>query len=591
MANNQPFQVLEIDVDYCSRTFGVGGCTASLSSQVTDKCHNTYATCPLANKQTVFLKEVKTLRYCNNRSNTPVGFEAYPRLQNVSVFTSTVNIAGATESQGAFGRRGTVSATIQDFPDNDVFFDKYVRERQSGAAQFGGVGYNPVEFGTHFTKLKARWPFYANRPMRILDGYLDDTGFVVEKTRHFIITNFKINDAGLVTIEGKDVLALADDKKALAPKPSRGKLLTDITADAGISFTLDPAGIGVEYPTSGYANIRSEVVQYTRSGDVITLTARGLEGTIADSQSAGDSFQDSIFLDGTRVDDFVENLLVNYAKVDPSFCPKTTKWAPLITRWMASTRLTTVITKPTGVAQLLGELAALGVSIWWDDVQQEILIQPNTPVEETQIRDISDEYNILKISEEDRDEDRLTQIHFYSKQIDPTKDYKDKSNYAEVSVLADAGAESTLAYNDTKVREIFCRFFNRGADSAIRVISLRLLKRFNTAPSHYAIKLDNRDGDLSLTDVIRVNTRILSSATGRTRTQLLQVFRKSESNNQGSFDVSAQAFLFEGRFGYCMPNGSPTYATATDEQKRTGNFAVSGSTLLFPDGSVPYEAI
>lgn len=591
MASNQPFQALEIDIDYCSRTFGVGACTASLSSIVPDKCHNTYFTCPLLNKQNVFDKQVKTLRYFNNRSNSPLGYVGYPVLKNVSSFTSTVNIAGANESQGAFGRRGTVSASLQDFPDGDVDFDKYVRERESGVAQFNGIGYNPVEFATHFTKLKARFPYYANRPMRIIDGYLEDGNFIVEKTRHFIITNFKVDDKGNVTLEGKDVLALADDKKALAPKPSKGKLDSDLTVDVGVTFSLTPTGIGVEYATSGFATIKSEIVSFTRVGDIVTLTGRGLEGTVATNQTAGDSFQQALKLTNLRPDDFVEDLLVNFAKVPSAFCPKTSKWAGLVTRWMSSTRLNTIITKPTGVSQLLGELASLGISIWWDDVLQEILLMPNIPVDESQIVDISDEYNILKISQEDRDEDRLTQVHFYSKQIDPTKDYKDKSNYSQLDVLVDAGAESTLAYNDTKVKEVFCRFFNQGGDAAIRVIGIRLLKRFNTAPAHYSIKLDSKDGALSLTSVIRVNTRVLSSPTGRRKTQLLQIFRKSESNNDGSFEVSAQTFLFEGRFGFCMPNGSPIYTLATTEQKRIGNFAVNGTTLLFPDGSGPYQAI
>ena len=587
MANSQPFQVVEFDLDYCNLTYGNAPCTAALGTTGQYKCFNTFATCQSSLN---FDRGVKTVKYCYNRGNVPLGFDAYPVLKGVSLFTSTVNIAGANDSQGAFGRRGTVSVTLQDFPDGDRLLDKYVLERVTGAAQQDSIGYNPVDFGTHFTKLKARFPYYANRPLRVLDGELVDGVFVVSKTRHFIITNFSgPDDSGKFTIEGKDVLSLADDKKALAPKPSRGKLKTNIEVGL-VSFKLTPAGIGAEYDTSGWATIGGEIVTFTRVSDTITLTGRGLEGKKESAKNINDTFQQAIRLKNVKLDKFLETLLLDYANIPAPFLPRLTKWKPLVDRWISNTRLNTLITKPTGVAQLVGEMASLGVSIWWDDVLQEVLLLPNTPVSESSIYDVTDDFNIKSIKQEDKDEDRITQIHFYSVQIDPTKDYKDKSNYLRVDVLVDTKAEGLNAFNDTRIKEIFCRFFNAGAESAVRVLSLRLLRRLNTSPVTYTIKLDNKDEALSLTDVLRVTTRVISSPTGREDQKLLQVFRKSENNDRGEFEVSAQDFTFQGRFGYCMPNGSPTYALATPEQKVSGNFAI-GPTLLFPDNEGPYEAI
>ena len=308
------------------------------------------------------------------------------------------------------------------------------------------------------------------------------------------------------------------------------------------------------------------------------------------AKNINDTFQQAIRLKNVKLDKFLETLLLDYANIPASFLPRLTKWKPLVDRWISNTRLNTLITKPTGVAQLVGEMASLGVSIWWDDVLQEVLLLPNTPVSESSIYDVTDDFNIKSIKQEDKDEDRITQIHFYSVQIDPTKDYKDKSNYLRVDVLVDTKAEGLNAFNDTRIKEIFCRFFNAGAESAVRVLSLRLLRRLNTSPVTYTIKLDNKDEALSLTDVLRVTTRVISSPTGREDQKLLQVFRKSENNDRGEFEVSAQDFTFQGRFGYCMPNGSPTYALATPEQKVSGNFAI-GPTLLFPDNEGPYEAI
>src|SRR5690606_18894369 len=117
-------------------------------------------------------------------------------------------------------------------------------------------------------------------------------GLTTAFTRHFIITDMAMED-GTVTIEGKDVLDLADDKRVQAPKAVNGSLAADIDTVA-MAFTLSPAGIGdLEYPASGFACIGSELVQFTRSGDAVTIVQRGVSGTTIASHSAGDSVQPS----------------------------------------------------------------------------------------------------------------------------------------------------------------------------------------------------------------------------------------------------------------------------------------------------------
>ena len=125
----------------------------------------------------------------------------------------------------------------------------------------------------------------------------------------------------------------------------------------------------------------------------------------------------------------------------------------------------------------------------------------------------------------------------------------------------------------------------------MRVQALRLLQRFNTPPVHYTITLDTQDRDLGLTDVLRLDSRVSTDEAGFPVQKLLQVFRKEETRFGHELKVSAQAFIYEGRYGYIMPNGSPVYGSATETQKATGAFFVSGSTLVFPDGTGPYVFI
>ena len=593
MANREPIQYVEMDIDYCSLSYGTGACAAILGTTGDLKCFNTFKTCQdIAN----FTKSVKTLKFINNRANLPKGLQAYPCLREngITAFSSTVNIAGGNSKYNAFGRRATVDITLDDFIDSDTYLDKYQAERVSGAAQASGVGYNPKDRGTFFTRLKSRFPYYAGRPLRIIDGYIDDGVLTVVQTRHFIITDMKGPDSdGSITLSGKDVLALADDKKAVAPFTSKGKLDRDITEAVGQTFTLTPDGIGAEYSSSGWATIGSEVVAFTRSGDDITVTARAQYGTKISSHSEADTFQEAWNIQSMRVDDLLYELLTVYAKVDPTFCPKATKWEPEITTWLSGLKLDTVIAKPTGVSQLIGELAELGLSIWWDEVNQEIGLQASHPVTDEEITPISDRDNIKSISQEDNDDERITQVHFYLKQSDPTVDYKSKSNYDQINVIVDTDSESENAYDSSTIREVYCRWLNNGAQSITRLIALRLLNRFNTAPKTVTVTLDAADRGLGLTDVAKLSSYVITDETGAPKDTLMQVFQVKESKSGHEIQVSMQEFQYQGgRSGYCMPNTTTsTYDTATDLERAAGNFAVDGTTLKFSDGTGPYVAI
>lgn len=601
MSNNrEPVQIVEIDMDYCSLTYGVGLCTAVLQTSLafgtgSKKCFNTFATCQAKSAYTGNTLDLTstinklTLKFATPRVNFPKGIGIYfPVLQDVSAISSTVNIAGSDESLSAFGRRATVSVTLADFPYNDRLVDKYQTERVSGAAQYPATGYDPANNGTFFTKLRNRSPYYIGRPLRIIDGYMDDGTLSNTRTRSFIITNMVGPDnSGRVTFEAKDILALADNVKAVAPSASRGTLSANMLIGAS-SFTLSPTSVGSEYAASGYGVIGSEVVSYTRSGDVVTLTGRGLYGTVAAAHTLGDSFQQALAYTHARVDDVIYDLLVNYAKIPSSYI-NTTAWETEITDWMSSVYLDTIITSPTGVNTLIGELAVLGISIWWDSVNETIGLKANRPLYNDTAYSLSDRDNIKEIEQQDLDQYRLTQIHFYSVQADPTKGITSKDNYNRLTVTIDSDAESKKAYGDTRIREVFCRWLNLGADSTTTLLSIRLLNRFNSAPKTYRIVLDAKDRGIGLADVVQVTSRVVTDDTGTPITTTLQVIKLMEAKYGHEVEITAQAYDYAGRFARVMANTANNYGSATDLEKSKGGYIVDSSTLVFAsDNSPPY---
>ena len=586
----EPVQIVEIDIDFCTLTYGTGSCTAVLGTDSQRKCFNSWNTCPV---KTSFVKGSLTLRFINSRSNLPIDGNIYfPTLDSVSAFSSSVNIAGSNPKLGQLGKRGKVTVQLQDFPYHDRYTDKYADERVSGDAQVDEGGYNPVDRGTFWTKFKKRHPNYAGRPLRVKNAYiLEDGTLSVEQTRHFIITDLVgPSDNNSVTLEAKDILSLAEKQAAVAPKASNGQLASDITTANSISFDLTPAGIGDdEYPASGYAAMGRELVQYTRSSDTITLTARGEESTEAKEHKTGATFQQALRYTNQNIDDVVTDLLTNYTSIDPTFIPSA-DYAAEIDVWAPNVLINTTIVKPTSVAELLGEMSVLGTSIWWDDVAQEVKLAQNKPLDFQQVPTaISDDDSIKAIDQKDRDEERITQVHFYSVQTDPFGGVKDKSNYDRINVTLDPDAQNVNNYNETRIREVFCRWLNVGNDIAVNLASSRLLKRFNSAPIYTTITLDAKDISIGLFDILNVTSRVITDGAGKPLASKLQVVEKTETRSGHEVKIVAQSYNYPDARGFIMVNTAPDYSSATEEEKNGGCYIIAAANSSFPDGREAYQ--
>jgi len=584
MSQPDPVTIVEIDQDYCTRTFGTSPCLAALTGTTVRKCYNTWATCKY---KAAYNKGVNTLSFVTKNSGMPVGENYIPALVSASGRSGTVNVAGSDDRMFALGVRTTVAAKMVDFADSDTLTDKYFAERISGAAQTDEGGYSPKDRGSFWSKWKSRNPNYAGRPMRIIQGTLSGGVMTPLTTRHYVITEIDGPDSsGNVTIHGADILNLADDKKSIAPKSSRGYLSADITA-VETSVTLLPAGVGAEYAASGWAVIGSEIVAFDRSGDVLTIT-RGQRGTVAATHATDDTVQETFSCRRQRIDSVIYSLLVDYAGISASYIPYS-DWQEEVLRWANDLRLTADICKPEGVAKLIGELAILGISIWWDDVAQKIQLKVNRPPDTDTVVDITDSGHIIKAAQEDRDDDRLTRVSFWTVQIDPTKGVT-KENFLRQRLLIDVDAENVNNYNGQRVKEIYCRWLNHGADSVVRVLSKRLLNRFNRQPVLYELTVDYKD-NVGLADVIRMDSRIAADDTGNSLQQLMQVIKREDAVNGHKINITAQKFTFDQRYGFITEDGRPVYASSTDLQKSRGCYIVDEGTLLFGDGTGPYLMI
>lgn len=576
---NRPMTVVEIDIDQCTRTYGTSPCTASLSVGNPNKCYNAWGSCQVFS---AFNKGVNTLKFCEDTYR--INGENYiPCVKSVSGREQTVNISGYSDKLAGLGQRASINVEMLDFTDRDTLTDKYWAQRMSGAAQYSGVGYDPLNRGTFWAKFKARNPNYAGRPLRVKRGYIDDAGaFIVQETRSYVMSELLgPNNGGRITIVAKDILALADDKKAQAPYANTGSLLSDINASQ-TSFTLNPAGVGSSYPASGFVTVGSEIMAFTRSGDVMTITRAQL-GTDAATHSVNDTVQVAFHVNQKRADAVIYDLLVNYAKVPAAFITYS-EWQEEFDTWGPAYELSATITKPTGITQLLGEICVLGMTIWWDEVAQKIRLQLNHPTL-LQPPTFSDRNNLISIKQEDNEDERASRVLLWTVQIDPTKD-KQEGNFVRSFVAVDADSELPFAYNEVRSHIIYSRWLNHGAGSLVNIIAGRILNRYKRTPTTYQIEVDKKD-NIQLAGVVILESEMVVDENGNPLKRLTQVYYRKNNDDKGTITLGLQRFQFDWDYGSITENSRPNYNASTEAQKVKGVYMV-GPSLKFSDGRNAY---
>lgn len=576
------FEMVEIDVPLCTRVYASAPCAAVLGTSGQRKCYNLRATCQ---DPTNFNAGTPlTLRFCRP-GRIPHGVLAFPTLGRVSQNSATVNVAGTDARYSQLGKRATLAFDIGDFTYHERGIDPYVAERISGAAQVDEAGYDPAARGTFLAKLKARWPNYQDAAVRLIRGYLVDGAITDQTTFHYFMAEMAGPSKGVVKCEAQGVLNLADAKKSLCPVPSNGQITTDMTAVA-TSFTVTPSGIGAEYAASGWVQIDNEIMSFTRSGDVFTVT-RGQRGTVAAAHSIRATAQQTYSPRAVRIDEVARQLVQDFTAT-PSGYVTFSDWQSEVNRWAPGLVLTTDIGTPTPVSTLLSELSDLGCTVYEDEQAAALRLRMNRPVLEETIRDVSDR-SAKEITQEDRDEDRITQVLYRHKRTDPTKAMTDKANFQRNILTVDPAA--TELWGASKTREIVTRWLDQGDDATVSIVSTRLLNRFKNAPKRVKILLDARDRGAKLMDVVELASDDVPDETGKPTNLLWQIIGRSEPVPYHEVLLEMQAFDFAAKYAFIMENTANVYGSATDSEKRLGAYIVDETTLKFPDGADPYRII
>ena len=496
---------------------------------VDDACFNTFGTCQDTPN---YLKEVRTLRFCDaERVRPPDLIAAFPSITGVRYGATRINPGGK------FSVRGTVSVQLQDFAHNDAQVDDYLGERS----------FDPETQGTFFGKLKERSKFYVGRPMRVLEGYLDEPFSLSNfRTREYIIENISGPTAdGKVTITGKDILAKARDDRAKAPTASTYTLRAAMTS--GQTTLLPQTGEAVTMIAGDkHVRVNDEIIELVSESPTDTLNVvRARGGTTAAAHAIDDSIQECLTYEDEPVIDVIDDLLTNFANIPASYIP-TTDWETEEGASLTGYNMETIISAPTGVTKLLQEICAITlIDLWYSDVDQEVKLKLQTPF--TDVTETwTDDNNFLmdSVKVKDLNDQRLSRVLIYYGMRNFAEKLTEPENYNFVHFEIEADKEGVNKYDDEKIRTIFSRWFDGTNTVQVELTSQRLLDRFGITPIEIMFEVDAKDVEtLQTGDVYDAQTRMIQDINGTKKTTRFQVVETKPKDVGSKYLYKSLAFF------------------------------------------------
>lgn len=583
-SGRNPFERVLLEYDQCDKVYGVT-CNAVLGQTGERKCFNTLKTCQDRASFALVATPLQ-ITFCSNQAQTLSDVYAIPSLVNVSVSPARLNPAGGG-SLSSLGSRSTITVTFQDHNHTDRIVDPYVDERKTGAAQADGVGYDPYDSGTFWGKLRARQEYLTNREIVYSSGYFLNGVTVENEVQTFFITGFAGPDAsGKVTISGIDPLGLIKNDQAQAPAKSTGSVLADFT-DVATSMTLTPAGVGnAKYPASGKVRIDKEIISFTRSGDVLTLT-RGQNFTTPEAHKAGALVQLCLVITAQDAADIAYLLLVTYGLIPASLIDKPAWDAEIAAH---ATRLyDAVISDPVGVATLMQEVTEqMGIYIWYDGRLNTIKLRAVRPADSSTIYEFNDDNHIIEDSFSAKDDTSklTTQVWVAFAQRDPTKSLTDVSNYSASEVSADLSAEGDTQARGSWVRQIFSRWIpGAGAATAVELAE-RILAQQKRPLKSATFSIDAKDRAISMGDFVRVRHRQVQDEIGRRASTLYQVLARPDQMTGTTIQLSVQeapasSFVVDGEYQLIQSTNAVNVNLRTWYDTQGGPTPVSGDKIRF----------
>ena len=559
-------QVLEVDLDRCTNTYGVNNgvtsfCTATGAPG--SECYQGFRTCQ---DKPNFVRGTQTLKFIKRGQPIANSGTHYPYIDSIERAITRV------DPEEGLAQRASTTIKMVDATDSDVDLDPYIATRAAVAS------------GTFWTRFLARHRNYIGRVARIVQAMHDGSTLGTTVTEKYIIDSIKGPDSkGFVTVVLKDPGKLLDKSKA--PTPTNGKLLAVLAAGA-LSFSVE-SGRGAQYDASGWIRIDDEVMAYTRVGDAFTIptTGRANFGTADEEHRVGALVQQCLVFSNATIYTVIKTLY-NFAGIPDADLDLVNLQAEVNT-WLFDFTVNAVISSPEGIDKLVKELCQqCHLMAWWSVTEQKHKFKVYAPqAPSTLPAPLTATYDLMEESvETDRlDNLRITLSAIYYAIRAATLSLREAKNYGVAEVAIDADAESDEEYGDRIPHTQYSRWFDLESEQALRASVQRRLGRYRDAPEQ--IKKFSLDPSYSLQegDLRDLQAPNFTNADGTTKTvRVLVTSRKDEGTH---VEYSARVTTFDRRYGFIAPAGTSNYPN------NNGYACVSSAAGRMNDGTDGYLII
>lgn len=489
-------QIVEIQQPLCENVFGSSPCTATGAADV--KCYNTRATCQDPDNYTL---GTPLSLYFGKGLIGEDGLVPYliPSLVSVSTNPAKLNIAASSPDSQGLGNRAVCKIQFKDHQHTDRRVDPYVSDRS----------WDPLgeDRGSFWARWIVRNKYRQNVKIKVYDGYVGQSLAQMVSRTYFLQSISGPDSSGRVTIQGKDILAKLEERKAQAPLASPGVLYEDI--GRGVTAFEVAGAVISEYPASGTLRIGDEIMKYSArvvsaNGIRFTGITRGTDGSVATSHSFDDSVQECLRYTNETPATLVEDLLVTYGKVPAEYIDSA-NWASEVDENLGLYRLTGLVTEPTSVATLVSEIHQQAlIYVFWDERSALIRMRAVRGNEE-QPPLLTDALNVLAgtLSFTEKPNERASQVWVYYDQIDYTKSHTEPSAYASTHVLANLESETEDLYGEASIRKIYARWLRTSA--LAKNTATTIIRRYVDTPSELKLRADAKDRGLWLGDTFRLS--------------------------------------------------------------------------------------
>lgn len=459
------------------------------------------------------------------------------------------------------------STSIVKFGTASLFFDgttDYVRT--DGSADFAfGTGDFTIEFWTYLAAVGVLRTLWDSRPAATNGNYV---------TMSLLATNvLQFSNNGTARITGTTVLTTATwYHVALSRKDGVTRLfLNGVQQGANYADTtsyINAASrpiIGADGNSLGANSLNGRIddlrvlkgvgiyagaftapaVAWTDAvwDDTLHLVRAQYE-TVAKDHKIDDRVQ--LCLQYTAADpaDIVYDLLANYTDTPVAYLPLAA-WKAETTSYLQRV-YSALIAQPTGVNQLLSELAEqAALAMWWDETAKLVRLQVLRQIPTTAYTFAEDIYVEDTFSAKEQPTTRLSEVWTYFGQRNPLLKLDEPKNYRSAVATVDLQAETD--YGTAQIKQIFSRWIPFGGRTVAQRLNGLVLGRFRDPPRKFSFNLmrDN-DANITLGGGYKIQHWSLQDDTGLEVTAPIQVTRLSRMSDM--VVVEAEEMLWK-QFG------------------------------------------